>query len=383
MKVKVLSLLLALVMILGLVAACDGNATTTTTPGTTETTAGDSFASYTFAHNLWGSGAYPLEIIAKEAKTELAVFGCELDVADNQFTVDKVVTDLQAQLAKDVDGVQFFGVAPTMFASVAQLCNEAKTPFVLYDKIPQTEEIFAAVKNSEYFVGAISAEEYAAGVGMAEAALADGCSKAILVRAAVGDYSHDERERGFTETFVAGGGEVLGTTNCADPSEAVTKSNDLITAYPEADCLYGLGGDFVVGAINAIKSRNDDSSNLKLYATDISPDLAQALIDGELNGVNGGQWVAGAIANTLLINYLDGHPILDEDGNPPVFENLQMVNLAIEDAQAFIDMMKENKSPISDDEYKSLTYRYNPDVSYQTISDFLANYPDTFLAKIQ
>ena len=188
------------------------------------------------------------------------------------------------------------------------------------------------------------------------------------MRAAPGDYSHDERERGFSETFKAGGGEIIGVANCADPSEAVTKSNDVITAHPDADCLYGLGGDFITGSINAISSRNDSSAELKLYATDMSPDLAKAMIEGKLDGINGGQFVCGSLSNTLLINYLDGHQIVDKDGRAPWFDHLKMVVLTPDKAQAFIDLMESNGSPISEDEYKSLTYRNNPDVSFQHIT---------------
>ncbi|MCM8709965.1 substrate-binding domain-containing protein [Clostridium sp. SYSU_GA19001] len=378
MNKKILSMIISSVMLTSLLVGCSSSSNTTST-----STNNASNKSYTFAHNLWGSGAYPLEIIAKEAKTELQYFGCKLDVADNQFTIDKVITDLQGQIAKGVNGVEFFGIAATQFTAVNKLCNDAKMPFVLYDKLPTTDAIFAPIKASKYFVGAVSAEEYAAGEGIAKLALADGAKKAILVRAAVGDMSHDERQKGFTATFKAGGGEVLGVVNCADPSEAVTKSNDIITAYPDADSLYGIGGDFALGALNAIKSRNDKSSNLKVYATDITPDLAQALLDGKIKGLNGGQWVCGAIANTLLINYLDGHPILDPDGKAPVFTNLKMATLTADKAQAFIDLMKADKSPISEQEYKNLTYRYNPNVSYQTYKDFIGNYDKIFMEKLK
>jgi methyl-accepting chemotaxis protein len=76
-------------------------------------------------------------------------------------------------------------------------------------------------------------------------------------------------------------------------------------------------------------------------------------------------------------------PILDKDGKSPWLKNLQMVDLPVEKAQKYIDMMAANGSPISQDEYKSLLYRYNPNVSYQTYYDFLANYSKTFMEKLQ
>lgn len=371
-----IALLLSFAMLLSL-SACAGSAAKTAATGGAENKA------YTFAHNKFGSGAYPLEIIVKEAEAELAYFGGKLRVADNEFTVDKVVTDLQAQLAAGVDGVEIFAVADTLFETMGDACTQAKVPFVLYDKTPTDEKVIAKLAANPLFIGSISAEEYNAGRQMGEKAVAEGSKTAIIIRAAIGDYSMDQRDAGFTEAFEKAGGKVLGRAICANPTEAVTKANDLLTAYPDADCMYGCGGDFGAGGVSALQTRTDVNQKMKVYITDISPDLAKKLLDGAISGVNGGQWVAAAISNTLLINYLDGHPILDKDGKAPWFRNLQMVDLPKDKAQKYIDLMAANGSPISKEEYQKLLFRYNPDVSYQTYMDFLSSYSDTFMAKLK
>lgn len=376
---KRISLSVSVLLVAGSLFACGGGADNKTADAD-KSDSGDKIASYTFGHNNWGQGAYPLDIIEKEAKSEAELFGNKLVVANDEFKADKVVSDVQSLISSGVDGIQFFGISETMFTSVAQICQDAKVPFVLFDKIP-SDEVLKKLQENPYFVGAISAEEKTAGIAMAEAALKDGCKTAIIVAAAKGDSSHDLRIAGFTETFTAGGGKVLGEAHCADPTEAVQKSNDLLTAHPDADCIYGAGGDFAAGAINALASRND--LKMKVYATDITPDIASKLKDGSVSATCGGQWVCGSISNTLLVNYLDGHPILDKDGKAPVLTNLPMVTLSAQDVDAFNKLMESNGSPISADEYKSLTYRFNPDVTYQTYFDFLANYGQTFAAKLK
>ena len=54
---------------------------------------------HVIAANTWGVGAYPLDIIF-EALTPLETSAGDLsiDLANNEFKVDKVVTDLQNQL---------------------------------------------------------------------------------------------------------------------------------------------------------------------------------------------------------------------------------------------------------------------------------------------
>lgn len=380
---KKLSLCMSVLLIASSMAACGSGSADNKTADSNKSDSGEKkIATYTFGHNNWGQGAYPLDIIEKEAKSEAGIFGNKLVVANDEFKADKVVSDVQSLISSGVDGIQFFGISETMFMSVAQICQDAKVPFVLFDKIP-SDAVMKKIQQNPYFVGAISAEEKSAGVAMAKAALNDGCKKAIIVAAAKGDSSHDLRIAGFTETFNAGGGKVLGEAHCADPTEAVQKSNDLLTAHPDADCIYGAGGDFAAGALNALASRSDLKVKPKVYATDITPDIADKLKSGEVSATCGGQWVCGAIANTLLVNYLDGHPVLDKDGKAPVLTNLPMVTLSTADVDSFNKLMESNGSPISGDEYKSLTYRFNPDVNYQTYFDFLANYDKTFAAKLK
>lgn len=378
---KKLSLCLSVFLIASTMSAC-GSGGASTGDSDKSGSDKDGTAVYSIGYNNWGQGVFPLDIIEKETKNATEVFGNKLVVANDEFKADKVISDVQTLISSGVDGIQFFGISETMFNSVSQICQDAKVPFVLFDKIP-SNEVLSKLKENPYFVGAISAEDKLAGKSIAEMALKDGCQTAIIVAAAKGDSSHDLRIEGFVEAFTAGGGYVLGEAHCADPTEAVQKSNDLLTAYPDADCIYGTGGDFVDGALNALASRKDANMDPKIYGTDITPDIAQKMVDQQIDGVVGGQWVDGSLANMLLLNYLDGHPILGEDGKAPVFTNLPMCTLAPDQAGAFIKLLENNESPISDEEYQSLTYRFNPEVSYQTFFDFITNYNETFSAKLK
>jgi len=63
--------------------------------------------------------------------------------------------------------------------------------------------------------------------------------------------------------------------------------------------------------------------------------------------------------------------------------NLQMCTLSPSEVDSFNKLLESNGSPISNDEYKRLTYRCNPEVSFQTYYDFMANYNNTFKAKLK
>lgn len=356
-------------------------ADTTAAPAETEGT-GEA-AGYTFGTNIWGSGSYVLESQVKTADINFAGTGMVIKSISNDFTADKLVQDAQTLISDGVDAVLYSCNAQPTFIPIAQICEQNKVPFVYYDKLPADQAVQDQLDQMEYYVGNIVCDNYDFGYQIGEICLKDGNKTALIVRAAAGDDSHDGREKGFREAFEAGGGTVLGVTNCADPSEAVTKSNDIITAYPDADCIYAVGTDFAIGTLNAIESRSDDySKNMKVYTSDFTPDAARDVLAGKLAALNGGQLEESTIAAILAANWLDGHPILTPEGGKPLFNQMKPVLIDAENAQGFIDKTEAGEPIIPQEEYQKLMYRYNPDVDYDTFVEFLTNYADTYAAGI-
>ena len=235
----------------------------------------------------------------------------------------------------------------------------------------QTCALPISISESPYYTGCVVSPAYQQGVSIAELALADGNKSSIISAAAIGDYTHDQRIAGFTATFEAGGGEVVYVAHSADPSEGVQKANDFMTAYPDADMIYCAGGDYVAATISAMATQS--GADYKLYGTDMSPETAQSIIDGDVVALNGGQWVCGSIVTALLINRLDGHPILDADGKAPYFDNLPSILITQENAKGFIELMTTGGGLLKAEDFEQLLYRTNPDVDYQTFYDFIDN----------
>lgn len=373
---KKICLLLCIAMIATMAAGCGKKADAVKDGNTEKSETG----TYNIATNTWGQGAFPLDIIVQTEKSLISLTGMNFDVANNEFKADKVMSDLQNQIAAGCDGLVFLGIAQTMFPTAAKTLGDAKIPFAFHSNNPADKD-FETIKNNPYFMGTVVFDSYVGGCELAKQVLKDGNKTAILSAAAVGDYSHDNRIAGFTKTFEEGGGKVLYVSHASDPSEAVQKANDFLTAYPDADALVGVGGDYVNGILSALEGK--PNNKYKVYGFDASPDTAQLIVDGKVAALMGGQWVDGSVAMTLVINYLDGHQILDENGKAPCFIDCKMVTITPENAQGFIDYMKTGKSLLSDDEYKSLLYRYNPDVSYDTYKNLLDQFPETTAAKFQ
>lgn len=383
MKRRITSLLMVGVLTASMLAGCGnaGNNSAENQTSTNEKEAGNmdgSGNSYTIATNTWGAGAYALDDIVRNDQYLCDRLGITLDVANNEFTADKVISQLESQMANNPDGVLFLGVAQTTFAPFLQVVHAKKTPFAFDTNYPE-DDLLNKCYEYEEFCGGVSAEPYDMGAAMAEQVLKDGNKTAILTCAAIGDYSHDNRIKGFTETFEAGGGKVLQVAHSSDPSEAVAKTNDLITAQPDADCIYGTGGDYMAAAVSIKEQRN---LSMKVYGTDLDPSLIPACKNGIISAMNGGQAVCGSLAMTLIINKLDGHQILDADGKAPCFSNLQPFVITTENAAGFEKLYDEGANFVGDN-FDKLLYRTNPDVTVDTYNEYLENYAESIYQMLE
>ncbi len=376
---KLLSLCLAGSIVLTF-AACgsksaSGSSNSTAPSSSPSASAGTqgSGKAYTIGYNNFGQGAYPLDLNESTTKYAVESMGMKMTSVNNQFTVDKLITDAQNQIAQGVDGMVFWSAAATLFQPFSELCTSTKTPFSLGDKYPTEDATKTMLRANKYFAGAISTDDTVTGANMAKAALADGHKSAIIVAAAVGDINHDLRIAGFTKAFEDGGGKVMGVAHCADPSEAVQKSNDLLTAYPNADCVYGSGGDYSQGLLSALQS-SGRAGKMPIYGTDIDPNVIAGLRDGTFAAANGaaGPYCAG-IAAALLVNYLDGHPILDENGQAPMSNGIMSITVTAKNVDNF-DKYWIQGQVFTPEQYKSLLYRNNPNVTWKDYETLIKNY---------
>jgi len=69
---------------------------------------------------------------------------------------------------------------------------------------------------------------------------------------------------------------------------------------------------------------------------------------------------------------LDGHPILDNNGKPPYFGIA--TSIITQDTYAeYFEVFENMATAVNPDIIKSLAWRFNKDVTYQTYLDVLAN----------
>ena len=374
MKKKLLGvLLLCMALTMVFAVGCGGSdSSEEAAPADDQATAEDAAGqSYVIGYNNFGVGAYPLDLNEKETTYAIETAGCEIKVANDNFTVDNVITDVKNLISSNVDGVVVWCAADTLYNSLNDLMQSSQKPFALGDKYPTSEDTIKKFQENEFFAGAVSTDDVITGNKMAQKAWDDGHKTALIVAAAVGDTNHDARVKGFTEKFEELGGKVLGTVRCADPSEAVQKSGDLLAAHKDADCLYGSGGDYSNGALSAMESAGID---MPVYGTDVDPNVIKGIKEGKITAATGAAGTyCGTFASLLLINYLDGHPVLDENGKAPATKGIETIMIDKDNVEDFEENWINNEI-FTPEEIQSLLYRYNPDVTWADYEDMIKNY---------
>ncbi|MGN0967733.1 MAG: sugar ABC transporter substrate-binding protein [Oscillospiraceae bacterium] len=356
------TLAIALVLCMSLpLAACGGK---------DQGGSGDGGATYHIGFNTWGAGTATFDFMADVTENALDVYGATHDRASDDHMADKELQNIQNFISAEVDGIIMQSTAEPTLPKAAEECAKAKIPFVLAVFTGADEDRAKVREENEYYLGAVNADMYEEGYIMGKAAAEDGHKTAVLLGGNVGDAHFEMRIAGFTKAFVEeGGGKILEEARCTSPAEGQEKANAMLSANKTADCLYAMVGDYVPGAVNAMETLG---ISMPIYVTNANTDAIEYIRNGKIAAATTGNDLVCAVAAALMINYLDGHQILDNEGKAP---ELKSVGFRI-DANNVDDYEKLflNNMPFTDEVLKTLVYRNNEDVTYDTFVDFMENH---------
>ena len=376
---KLLALIVALVMMLGC-AACSNNDTPAETGGAPAETGGEpaetggtaaEAENWLIGANIWGTGVPMLELLNEASLYAIDNFGCTSMNVSDDYTSDLIVQNMQKFVGAEVDGANVYCNTATTLPRVIDIFTEAQTPFSLHTGIG-TEDQFSMLTECEYFAGSVDADCILAGAQLAQLAWDDGCRTAVMIGGNIGDTNHDQRSQGFRETFEGLGGTVLDEARCTDASEATTKAGDLLSANREADCIYCFVGDYVPGSVTASENLGI-SDHLKIYVSNVDSDSASLIKEGVVAGGNDGTTLPPMLGASLVINYLDGYKIVDENGLACHFQTTPIV-VTSENVDLYMDVFcVDGQQPIADSVMESLMGRYNPETGYDTYMDVIEN----------
>ena len=362
----IIGLILALTCVLSL-AACNKSSDSTASSG-----GGSSelpTKEYLIGCNTWGTMPI-LMLYGDECEYALHTLGMKTSRASDDNNPDKTLQNAQNFISQQVNGIALQGAATTVIPQIATECKNAKIPFAMYNFPPQPDFYEDMSKNNEYFAGAVVSDLWADGKILGAKAIADGHKTACIIGGNIGDPNMDNRGGGFREAFEAGGGTIVGEERCNDNSECLTKATNMFSASRDVNCVYIMVSDYVEGTMTALETLN--MPNVDAYLSAVNTISADYIRDGRIVAGSGGTALSCNVGPTLLLNMLDGHVIRDKDGKAP-FIRIPTSLVTKDNIEPYIEAFFGDERAVSPDIIKKLTYRFNPDVTYQTYLDVIAS----------
>jgi simple sugar transport system substrate-binding protein len=146
--------------------------------------------------------------------------------------------------------------------------------------------------------------EFEAGLGAGQRMGEAGVTTALCVNQEVGNVALDLRCQGFTEGLAETGGtvEVL-AVDLADPTGAQQAVSAALTANTEVDGILTLGPTGAAPTLAAL-TESGQLGTIQLATFDLSPDVLQAILDGDmLFAIDQQQYLQGYLPVVLLTLY--------------------------------------------------------------------------------
>lgn len=327
---------------------------------------------YKIGYNYYGPGSYALTTLANNQEYVVQCFGSESQSTSDDFQVDKIVQDVENMISAGCDGLVIWLPADNLYQTVINMCEEAKVPYVFSDKVPSDPAIIEALQNSEYFAGAVGPANAEYGTLIADYALEQGYKTCIISTGAQGDPTDTPRIEAFTEEFEAGGGKIEQVVYTDSMDNIQPYTENALIAYPDVDFVYGTGSDYGIGAADAIANQGIDA---KVVTSGLDSAVLDYLVDEDnaVEFVNGDYWISGTMATVALMNYLDGTPLKDADGNMVFVDDIMPFQITPETYDTFKTTFIDNPC-YSAEEIQAMNGLYNPDFNYEAFMKVIESY---------
>ena len=244
-----------------------------------------------------GSAADPYWSVVKRGVDDAAAMtGAKVEYyAPQVFDVVEQARMMEAAIASKPDGIAVsIADADAMRKSVTAAVA-AGIPVMVLD----SGEKAGAEMGAPLYVGTVS--EYDSGKKAGERLAKEGILKVVCINHEVGNVSLDERCQGLNDGLKPSGGgtEVVAVT--PDPADVQRRTEAYLSAHPDVQAVFALGA----GAANPLIPLFRDKElfgKLKLYTFDISPEVLDSIVAGEMSfGMDAQQYLMGYLPVVHLV----------------------------------------------------------------------------------
>lgn len=268
---KRISVLLALMMLLGILSGCGG----TTQSEETDPNEGDDGA-IKIGLSMF-TQEFPFYVSMQEAFEEAcAENGYELISTNASMDISKQIDGCMDMLSKGVDALAITSWYGDALLDVFEAAEKAEVPVFLISTNTAPDDATFVVKvgtidKDTTYLGGLWAGNYYASQGITEL-------DAVVFMAA--DQVHNDRRDGYLEGFEASGVKVnvLNTYNGSTREDAMSSCDDALVTYPEIDLMITTSAQHGLGAYDACVAAARDE--MKIVSMDGEEEEFQKIDEG-------------------------------------------------------------------------------------------------------
>ena len=135
-------------------------------------------------------------------------------------------------------------------------------------------------------------------------------SKLAVLQGVLGNPSLDARVSGMLDALGSAATVVAKSPTDCDQTKGLNAAQDILTAHPDVQVIYGACGPPILGALQAIKNANIPSGQITVVGFDASPGEIAAIIAGQESG-SVAQFPAkmGSMGVQTLVDAIAGKPV--------------------------------------------------------------------------
>lgn len=371
---KIISLLLVLAMSFSLVACGSKEEAATTTEATeeaaevveemVEATTDGSGENVKIGFICWG-------YTDAESRTYVRLLdyageACGFEPVYATYTDNEdIINQTESLIQAGCKGIITIIATPTQM----DMCEEAGVYLSQWASEIIDEDVSAYLEQSPYWVGYSLSDNILLGEQMVDKLYEAGCRNILVAGPASGNAVHDLRFEGIYNA-VEKYDDLTVVAEWRDP-DWVNKISDSVTSYlnmyPEIDGIVSTGGSS--GACDAVVQvlvNTNNVGNVQYACVDVVDNTKAYLEEGSLTACVGFTCTDVVWLSLVMTNKVNGWA-----EELPVSIHMQAcIITSVEDLEAFNTYVQgEGVQPFSAEEYQSITYTLNPDV---TVADFLA-----------
>jgi ribose transport system substrate-binding protein len=184
---------------------------------------------------------------------------------------------VENMINQHVDAICLAPIDRKALANVVDRATSAGIPVIIWDSPVDSQSFVAQISTDNYAAGQLAADR------MGE--ILKGKGKIVEVACQPGSASTMAREQGFEDKIKQAypGIQIVDKRfGMADVAKSMAVAENMLTAFPDVDAMFGSNESSTVGAARALTS---SKSKVKLVGFDSSPTLIEGLKDGVIDSL--------------------------------------------------------------------------------------------------